>query len=443
MILDKIYFVYTHISGALFIPIFLNMMSHLFPRKKYAHSILYYGLSFFLYIAIYFFPEYALNHSTIPYFFHFIVLMSISFVWIVGFLNGSIVQKLIYYLYYFTAYKCLVFFLGAFVYEYQYTIGHYQYILLDMGSCALPIFLLLQFRKNCLKHPLQFVTNSLGKKEILLMMVCPISFFCMLQLADPSVSFPHVYFVSITALLLLINLPIMYYLYSKIGENNEARMELGKALGETSAQLARYRYTILIEEQTRKERHELKNKYFYIQTLLKENKLDQLDKFLTDYIGELSEGDSGIHTNNVLIDHILNTKLALAQKHHIKTYTEILIPENLTVNEEYFCTILLNLLDNAIEASLKEQNPDLQIYLNIRNEYLVFRVKNKVSYDVLEVNPNFQTSKKDKSSHGLGMKIIKRAIAKSNAIFDTSMESNYFVATVMFPVNTKKTQELS
>jgi len=32
------------------------------------------------------------------------------------------------------------------------------------------------------------------------------------------------------------------------------------------------------------------------------------------------------------------------------------------------------------------------------------------------------------------MKIIKRAVRKSNGIFDTSMESGYFVATVMVPI---------
>lgn len=436
MILDKIYFIYLHISGIPYLLIFLNLMSRLFPGKKCC-SGLYYGMSTAFYIAFYFFPEYALGHAAIPYYYYFIVLMSTAGIWTLVFLNGSVIQKLIYYLYYFTIHKCILFFLSAFVYEYQYSIGHYQYILLDMCSFIPSFFLLLQFRKNCLKHPLHFIMDYLKKKEILLMMFCPASFFIILQLNDPSINFPHRYFVSISALLLLINLPIMYHLYSIIGENNESRIKLGKALAETSAQLTRYRYTILIEEQTRKEHHELKNNYFYIQTLLKENKTEQLRKFLEDHIGELSETNAGIHTNNVMIDHILNSKLALAQKHHIKTYTEILIPENIAINEEYFCTILLNLLDNAIEASLKEKDPDIQIYLNIRNEYLVFRVKNKVSYDVLKLNPDLRTSKENKSTHGLGMKIIRHAAAKSDAIFDAAMESNYFVTTVMFPLNTK------
>ncbi len=91
-------------------------------------------------------------------------------------------------------------------------------------------------------------------------------------------------------------------------------------------------------------------------------------------------------------------------------------------------------MDNAIEASRKEENPDIQLYLNMKNNYLVFCIKNKVSYDVLKSNPSLKTSKPDAENHGLGMNIIKRAVKNSNGIFDTSMESGYFVATVMIPV---------
>jgi sensor histidine kinase regulating citrate/malate metabolism len=209
---------------------------------------------------------------------------------------------------------------------------------------------------------------------------------------------------------------------------------MGKALAETAAQLSRYRYSVIMEEKAKKERHELKNKYFYIQTLLKENKLEQLENFLTEHIGELSSSDSNVYTNNSLIDYIINTKLALARRNNIKTYTEILIPDHININEEYFCTVLLNLFDNAIEASKKENNPDIQIYLNVKNQYLVFRIKNKVSFDVLEENPKLFTSKEDASSHGLGMKIIRRAVKKAGGILDLSMESGYFVATAMFPI---------
>ncbi len=433
-VVDILYDLFNYISNAFYIGIFLRMMEILFGKKKYVHKVLYYAVPVVVFWLVYYFPEYALGHATIPYYYYFLVIMTVTFVSITCFLEGSILEKSIYYLYYFTVYKCVVFFLGGFIYEKEPTMDKYLYMLLDVLSTFLPIVVLIIFTRFCLKYRMHKVIAYLKNYQVALMLYCPFSLFASFQLADPSLNIPNTIYISASAFLLVFNVPIFYYLYSKIGESNESRIEMGKALAETAAQLSRYRYSIIMEEQAKKERHELKNKYFYIQTLLKENKLDQLDSFLTEHIGELASSDTGIYTNNSLIDYILSTKLELAKKHHIKTYSEILIPEKVNINEEYFCTVLLNLFDNAIEASKKEHNPDIQIYLNTRNNYLVFCIKNKVSFDVLETNPNLETSKPDAASHGLGMKIIKRAVRKSNGIFDTSMESGYFVATVMFPV---------
>lgn len=433
--LNTIYFIYNHISNVLYIIIFLNMMEHLFLRKKRVHQLVYYMIPCMVFMLTYYYPEYMHGQTVIPYYYYFICVLSTMFIAITVFLESPIVEKLVYYMYYFTVYKCIVFFLGGFLYGKEPFMNPVLYKTLDSISTLIPLTVLFVFRKFCLKYRIHTVIAYLKKTQVALMLYCPLSLFISFQLADPSLSVPHDYYVSLSAFLLVFNIPIFYYLNAKIGENNESRIEMGKALAETAAQLSRYRYTVFIEEQARKERHELKNKYFYIQTLLKENEIEKLEKYLSDHIGELSNNESGIYTNNSMIDYIINTKLALAKKHHIKTYSEILIPEKLPINEESFCTILLNLFDNAIEASVKEKNPDIQIYLNIKNQYLVFCIKNKVSFDVLAENPKLKTSKEDSSAHGLGMKIIKHAVKNSNGIFDTSMESGYFVATVMVPIS--------
>lgn len=431
---NTLYYIYNHIGNILYISIFLNMMETLFSIKKTSKRVLYYLVPLTIFMIVYYYPEYMYGQTVIPYYFYFIVLLSTTLFAITVFLDGSIIEKLIYYMYYYTVYKCVVFFLGGFLYSQEPFMNSNLYQFLDAVSTILPLTVLLLFRSFCLKYRIHMVISYLKKTQVALMLYCPFSLFTSFQLADPSINVPHDYYVSISAFLLVFNIPIFYYLNAKIGEANESRVEMGKALAETAAQLSRYRYTVFLEEQARKERHELKNKYFYIQTLLKENKIEKLENYLSEYIGELNNNDSGVYTNNSLIDYIINTKLSLAKRYHIKTYTEILIPEKLPINEEYFCTILLNLFDNAIEASRKERNPDIHVYLNIKNQYLVFCIKNKVSYDVLAENPKLKTSKKDSSSHGLGMKIVKRAVRNSNGIFDITMECGYFVATVMVPV---------
>jgi len=426
--------IYIYLSKAFYVGIFLNMMEVLFVRKKRINTIFYYFVPIVVFWLTYYYPEYGLGHPTIPYYYYFMTLIGVCVLAIAFLLEGPFLEKLIYLLYYFTVYKCVVFFLGGIFYDKEPIMDKSLYVQLDMFSTFLPITVLYFFRKFCIKYELHTLLKYLDRKQVALMLYCPFSIFTSFQLADPSLNIPNTIYISASALLLVFNVPIFYYLFAEIGKSNESRVTMGKALAETAAQLSRYRYSIIMEEQAKKERHELKNKYFYIQTLLKENKLEQLETFLSEHIGELSNNNSDVYTNNSLIDYIINTKLSLAKKYKIKTYSEVLIPEKININEEYFCTILLNLFDNAIEASRKEAKPDIQIYLNTKNQYLVFCIKNKVSFDVLETNPTLKTSKEDPNSHGLGMKIIKRAVRKSNGIFDTSMESGYFVATVMVPI---------
>lgn len=434
---DNIYQLYQYTSNASYLVFHLYAMQKMFGRKRFANKFVYYVIPTLLFWAIYYFPQYALKHKTIPYYYYFTVLMIISLIWILFFVKEKLIHKLPYFAFHYALYKCMVTFIGSFLYQNESNMNHDLYEYLDVLSYFFIFTTIVLFARLYMNRPLSY-TLQLTTRQTLLLLFSPISFFVLFQMTDPSIKVPYEQAQTVTAFILAINIAIIYLLYSTIGEQYESRYQLGKALTETSAQLTRYRYTILIEEQARKERHELKNRYFYIQTLLREKKYEQLDAFLSEHIGELSDQFSGIKTNNVLIDHIINTKLQQAHKYHIKTYTEILIPEELLIDENRFCTILLNLLDNAIEASQKESNPDIQVKMNIRNQYLVCIVKNKVSSNILENNPDFHTTKSDVKHHGLGMKIIQESVKKTNAIFDIKMEGNYFTATVMLPIEAQK-----
>ncbi|MCF0134411.1 MAG: GHKL domain-containing protein [Blautia sp.] len=434
---DALYLLYQLSGNGIILILLQRTLCTIFEKKKNANTFLNYILLVLIYWFIYYLPAMPFSlknllNVSIPYYYYFITSILLSFIWAFAFVKGDVMEKCAYILYFYAVYKCFKFILGA-LYDFQTTMDSMLYKTLDMLSFLLVFAGMLLLCRILIKHPLKFL-HKLSRLEKALLLFCPISFFSLLQLADPSVNVPYIVFIPVAAFILLVNLPIIYILYVTIGEQYESRYQIERALAETSAQLTRYRYTIIMEEQARKERHELKNNYFYMQSLLKEGKTEQLEAYLANHIGDLNDGDAGLHTNNVLIDHILNVKLSYARKKAIKTYTEVLIPENLPINEEYFCTILLNLLDNAIEASLLEKDPDIQIFMNLKNKNLICSIKNKIGKNVLDNNPTLMTTKPDKKNHGLGMKIIKNRVRKLNALFDISVENNYFVATVVIPL---------
>ena len=131
------------------------------------------------------------------------------------------------------------------------------------------------------------------------------------------------------------------------------------------------------------------------------------------------------------MDYILNQKIQDCRKNNIKVFSEILIPEQLNISEDTLCTILLNLLDNAITASLHEPDADIHISIRCVQNYLVCKIKNKCSYNVLEQNPKLATTKQDTAHHGFGIKIIRETVEKNNGILNFNYDDHYFTATVM------------
>ena len=143
---------------------------------------------------------------------------------------------------------------------------------------------------------------------------------------------------------------------------------------------------------------------------------------------------SDVSTGNTMIDYIINRKIIEARKQHIKIYTEIILPKELPVDEEKFCTIFLNLFNNAQEACQNIADPDIHIVMKCVKNYLCCEIRNKVEPEAIKSNPYLQTTKEDSESHGLGLKIVRDAIDECDGIFQTSLSGNYFLSQFMLPL---------
>lgn len=224
---------------------------------------------------------------------------------------------------------------------------------------------------------------------------------------------------------------LTYYLSYLIIHNYEELMESSFLKQKFELQTDYLRQSSAMIHQVRKERHELKNNYFYLQSLVKEKKYDDLEHFLNQEIEHKFELMEEFHTGNRLVDYILTQKVNEARNAGIHVMTNVLLPETLSIQEQDLCALLLNLIDNAIEASKKEEQGDIHISIGIAKKYLSVLIRNKSSEDILVHNPTLKTIKSNSVYHGFGLQIIRQIVQKYNGIFDTSMESGYFCASVM------------
>jgi len=362
---------------------------------------------------------------------YLIFMISFAFAALISahvFLQSSFTNKLTYILFFLTfiqLYKIVC----SPLYELEYRLSTSVYSLIDMASGVVLYILLFLLSLLFRKTKISQITSTMPKKFFLILYF-PLSVL-LSGIITSNTPRLWVRFAPILAAIIISNLPIIYYFFTAIINAYEQQRQLDTALQQTKAQLSYYRYSIVMQDEIKKQRHELKNNYFYIQTMLVEKKYEELEHYLSTVMGEKLSSLEEIKTGITLMDYILNQKISECRRYGIKVYTEILIPKHLRICEDALCTILLNILDNAIQASRKEDNADIHIDIRCVQGYLVFKVKNKTSYNVLKENPRLLTTKSDQTQHGFGVRIIRETVAQNNGILDFDWKDGYFVATVM------------
>ena len=343
------------------------------------------------------------------------------------------------YLMFYVLFLILTKIILSLLYQQEPVMDHRIYAVLDIGTilltCVMLVVMTYLFHHYALNLQIPFLLWSyLGG------LLLPFSFL-LFFIAYSTGLIPPLWYLPLIALIILLNLPVIYITFSRIIRAYEDRVRLERSIAYVNAELAGYEGMIDLEKRIRHERHELKNNYFYIRMLLSQGRTEELKEYLDTVIGEQMDAISRVSTGNPLIDYVLNQKIAEAQKDGIKFMTNILVPKKLPVDDTLFCRILLNLLNNAIEASRKEEEKDIQISLDCRNHYLVCRVANRVSADVLAENPELHTTKPDAADHGMGIPIIRKAVRDAGGIYQTSMENGYFTAVVMLPMEEEPNED--
>ncbi|QFJ55183.1 sensor histidine kinase [Pseudobutyrivibrio xylanivorans] len=421
----------TELEGVIHFALLLYILHQVFPKyRKGFNNISFFGLSMGTFLifkyAPYFIPQIHYNR---PYWYFYFIALPISLFFAHLCLDGIFFLKTIY-ISFFIAFIELSKMICSPLYSMENTMNPTTYAMIDIIS-GLLLFIFLVLLGKLFKYSAIHVDASFIKPRFFFVLYLPISLLVFYWSGLFDIPWFKRYQDAILALIILPIIPMFYDFFSTFLKASEEQRRLDLALTDTRAQVFRYRYSLELEERIKKERHELKNNYLYIQTLLNEGKVDKLQDYLDNTIGEKLSQLSAISTGNTMIDYILNRKIAEAQRHGIKVYSEILLPAELPINDDEFCTIFLNLFNNAFEACSQVDNPDIHITIKCIKSYLTLEVSNKINSELLSNNPELKTTKTDKENHGLGLKIIKDVVSRNDGIFQTTIEGNYFHGKVM------------
>ena len=214
-------------------------------------------------------------------------------------------------------------------------------------------------------------------------------------------------------------------LYMRISAKNEENEML------LEAELRRYEDTIIKNEEIRRFRHDYINNLLSLGALIGNEKNKEASEYIKDLTNRLENTKINFNTGNYLADAIISDKAKRAESDGNKIEFYGYFPCAGIKNSDV-CTILSNLLDNAIEACAPYPPCTIKVTSEIKRGGTVITVSNPVKNRVEIKYNTIKTSKADGSNHGYGIGNVRSVAKKYAGELRLTCEDGVFTAEVLW-----------
>lgn len=227
-------------------------------------------------------------------------------------------------------------------------------------------------------------------------------------------------------LLLLFN-ALFYLMASSLNRNDRLRRE-NQLL---SMQQARYDSLRATIEQTRQSRHDMRHHFHILQVFAAQENWEGLASYLDEVQGSIPEGDLGL-CNNTAVDSVAGYFAMRCRKQSIPVTFALDLPPQLPVPETDLCSVLSNLLENAMEAGIKtapeRRHTKVTAYLH-SDHMILLSVENTYDGKVREKDGVFLSSKRPEE--GVGLQAVRHTAEKNGGYVRFHYGDGIFAANVI------------
>lgn len=198
-----------------------------------------------------------------------------------------------------------------------------------------------------------------------------------------------------------------------------------------SMQQQRYENLRTAIEEARQARHDMRHQLNQISALAEAGDLENLKSYLAKTVSRIPNLDMCFCENRAA-DSVVGYYCAMAKRDEIPFRARLDLPETLPVDEIDMCLVLSNLLENALEASLRTAPGKRQIELTAcvhADRILLIEVENAFDGEVNEKNGVFRSSKR--RENGIGIQSVTRIAEKTGGTSTFTHQNGTFTAKVM------------
>lgn len=220
-------------------------------------------------------------------------------------------------------------------------------------------------------------------------------------------------------------------------QSKEEVMRNRNAENERNLKLQKEYYESLMErdEEIRRFRHDMNAHIQMLSTYCEKDENRAVRDYLNKMVEESSIYGMESYTGNNEMDAIIRTLIVDAEKRKIQFRISGSFPQVSGIEPFDLCTIVYNLLKNAIEACDRIEDKEKCIVMEVGslNSQKYIMVKNTIDKDVtIGKNKKLATSKPDKRNHGIGTQNIMRAVDKYNGTYEVSNKDGWFITEINF-----------
>ena len=137
-------------------------------------------------------------------------------------------------------------------------------------------------------------------------------------------------------------------------------------------------------------------------------------------------------SENRTVDSVIGHYCTLAHRNEIPFLPKIDLPADIPIGNMDMCLVLSNLLENALEASLRavQRKPQIVIEIYMHSERLVLiQVQNTFDGEIKEKDGILRSSKR--KGNGIGIQSVRRIAEKNSGDAVFTYDDGLFTARVM------------
>ena len=242
----------------------------------------------------------------------------------------------------------------------------------------------------------------------------------------------QIYIVVSIVLLIILTLFYAIFLMMALSLNKNARLQQENHF--LSLQRSRYDNLCAAIEETRQVRHDIRHHYLQLAALAEKGDMEKIKEYLSSADRKMPSFDFHF-CDNQAVDSILGYYSNHAKQEGIPFLAQIDIPDNFLGDEMDICLVLSNLLENAIEASLKTEDSRRKIVIKMylhHTHILLIQAENNFDAKILEKNGVFQSTKH--SGNGIGIQSIRHITERNGGASNFTYKDGEFTAKIMLRI---------